>query len=218
GGGVQDVLRRAVVLLQSDDSRFRKIVFELENITDIGATPGIDGLVFIANGTNVVTCAGEQAHELILRAIRVLVFVHQNVLETPVVIFAYAWHGLQQAHSFQKQIVEVESVSLGEFFFVFGIDLGDALGLGVIGLKIDFLRIEHVVLGPGNVSENRARSDLLVVNAETAHDGLNQLLLVGFVVDNKLLAKADGRSAGRGWNPKRFDIAAEDAHTKRMES
>ena len=53
-GGLQDGLRGAVVLLQADDLGLGKILFEVEDVVDVGAAPGVDRLVLVAHGAEVV--------------------------------------------------------------------------------------------------------------------------------------------------------------------
>src|SRR5256885_13986986 len=43
--GLQNVLRRAIVLLQANDLRFGKVLLELKNVADVGAAPRVDRLV-----------------------------------------------------------------------------------------------------------------------------------------------------------------------------
>ena len=51
---LQNILRGAVVLFEADDLRLGKILLEFEDVADVGATPGVNRLVFIADGADVV--------------------------------------------------------------------------------------------------------------------------------------------------------------------
>ena len=73
---LQNVLGGAIVLLQANDARFGKVLLELQDVANVGAAPGVDALVFVADGADIVLAAGEHAHQFILRAVGVLVFVH----------------------------------------------------------------------------------------------------------------------------------------------
>ena len=103
--------------------------------------------------------ARQQPHQFVLRAVGVLVFVDQHVLKAPVVVVADFGHGFQQARGFEQQIVEVERVGLEQLFAILLVDVRDALGLGIGRLQVNLLRIEHVVLGPGNSREHGARRE-----------------------------------------------------------
>ena len=172
-------------------------------------------MVLVSHGADVVPGPGQQAHQFILRTIRVLVLIHQNVLEAPVVIVANFRRDFQQAHGFQQQIVEIERIRLAQLLAVLLVDMRDPFGLWIGQLQIDLLRIEHVVLRPGDMGQHGARGSLFVIDSEPPHDPFHHLLLIGLVVDNKVLRKSAGRSARcTGRNPQRFDIAPECAHAK----
>ena len=89
--------------------------------------------------------------------------------------------------------------------------MGDALAVGVLGAEVVLLRIDHVVLGPGDAAKNGARGELLGVEAHAAHDLLDDALLIVFVVD--------GEGAGESFavDFERFNVAAQDAHAERVE-
>src|ERR1700722_9270886 len=110
GRGLQNILRGAVILFEADDLGLGKVLLEFENVANVGAAPGIDRLVFIADGADIVTLAGQHAHEFVLRAVGVLIFVDEQVLKAAVVILANGRGRLQKARGFEKKIVEVEGV------------------------------------------------------------------------------------------------------------
>ena len=95
--GLQDVLRRAVVLLQADDAGLGKVLLELQDVADVGAAPGVDALVLIADRADVVLAARQHAHQLVLRAVGVLILVNQDVAVAAVVALAGLARRLQQA-------------------------------------------------------------------------------------------------------------------------
>ena len=180
--------------------------------------PGINRLVFVADGANVVAISGEHAHEFVLRTVRVLIFVDQQILETAVVVLAHLRRRFQQAHRFEQKIVEVEGVGLAQFLSVFLVEMRDLLGLGIGRLQVEFLRIEHVILRPRNAAQNGARRELLVVEAEPLHHAFDHRLLVALVVDDKVFRMTDRRLARNARrDAHRFDVAAQHAHAKRME-
>ena len=111
-GCLQNVFRRAVVLLQADDLRLGKVLLELEDVADIGAAPGIDRLVLVAHRAHIVALAGQQAHDLVLRAVGVLVLVHQQVVPAALIFGAHLGHALQQTLRLQQQIVRPAALAL----------------------------------------------------------------------------------------------------------
>ena len=51
--GVEDQLRRAVVLLELDDGRVRVVALEVEDVAQVGAAPRVDRLVVVADDREV---------------------------------------------------------------------------------------------------------------------------------------------------------------------
>ena len=148
-------------------------------------------------------------HELVLRTIGVLIFIHENVLKAPIVIFPDRWHRFQQTHGLQQQVIEIQGIGFEQLFAVLRVNLRHTLGLRIGRLQIDLLRVEHVILRPGNMSQHGTWRDLLIVNPQPPHDRLNQLLLIGLIVNNEFFGEADGRSAGHsGGNAQSFNVAA----------
>ena len=80
-GGGEDVRCRAVVLLEADDLRAGKVFFEAEDVGDLGAAPGVDRLVVIADAAEVARGLGEQPQPFVLRLVGVLIFVDEDVAE-----------------------------------------------------------------------------------------------------------------------------------------
>src|SRR5256885_13986987 len=75
--GLQNVLRRAIILLQANDLRLGKVLLELKNVADVRPTPGVDRLILVSHGANIVVLARQHAHEFVLGAVGVLVLVDQ---------------------------------------------------------------------------------------------------------------------------------------------
>src|SRR5260370_15925538 len=80
-GRVENVLLRALGAFQLDDPGGREIARKTQEDGDIGATPAVDGLIFVADNTNVLLRTGQQPHQLVLHSIRVLISVHMHELE-----------------------------------------------------------------------------------------------------------------------------------------
>src|SRR5207248_11473294 len=77
----QDAPRRAVVLLQLDDLRPGEVPREIEDVVHLGAAPPVDRLVVIADDAQVSVLLREQAQQLVLRRVRVLELVDEDVAE-----------------------------------------------------------------------------------------------------------------------------------------
>ena len=79
--GAEDRVRRAVVLLERDRLRAREVALEVEDVVDVGAAEAVDRLVRVADGEHVPVLRGEQLQQPVLRVVRVLVLVDEDVAE-----------------------------------------------------------------------------------------------------------------------------------------
>ena len=80
-GGLEDRVRRAVVLLEGDDPRAGEVVLELRDVADVRAAEGIDRLVRVSDGEHVPVLRCEELQEAVLGLVRVLVLVDEDVVE-----------------------------------------------------------------------------------------------------------------------------------------
>ena len=107
---VEDRLRAAVVAVQRDDGGTGKLVREVEDVAHRRATERIDALRIIADHGHVAMRRGESAHNARLQHVRVLVFVHQQM----VVLGANAVTQhvrLEHCGPEQQQVVVVDEVA-----------------------------------------------------------------------------------------------------------
>ena len=95
-------MRRAIVLLQANYLGAGKILLEAQDVADFGSAPAIDGLVLIANGAQVASLARQPIQQLVLDAVGVLVFVHQDVAETVGPLGARVVKSLQDVEGAQQ--------------------------------------------------------------------------------------------------------------------
>ena len=78
--GVQDRLRRAVVLLQRDHRGAVELPREFEDVAEAGAAERIDALRIVADHRDVAVAAAQPAKDSRLQDVGVLVFVDQDVV------------------------------------------------------------------------------------------------------------------------------------------
>src|ERR1700751_3828071 len=100
---LQNHLRRAVVLLQSNRPASLKILFELENVFDVSAAPTINRLILVADNAHVATGPRQQLHQLVLWPVCILVFIDQDVFVTPIVSFSSLTGGLEESHCLEQE-------------------------------------------------------------------------------------------------------------------
>ena len=77
--GFENIAAGTVILFQPDDPRAGKILFEAQDVFDLGATPGVDGLIIVTHDERFAVAAGQQPDPGILNCVGVLKFVDQNV-------------------------------------------------------------------------------------------------------------------------------------------
>ncbi len=185
GGGLEDHLGGAIVLLEEDDFGVGVELLKFQDVVEVGAAPAVDGLVGVAGGADVFVVHGEHVGEDELGVVGVLIFVDEDVLETILELFADGLVVAEEDGHLEEEVVEIEGFVLGEDLLVAGVDAGDVffekggscLGEGVGGLEF--------VFGVGDGVENGG--GLEVVGGEVdVLDGLfDGFGLVGGVVDGE---------------------------------
>ena len=196
-GGFENGLRRAVVLLQANDGGAGEIALEIEDVADVGAAPAVDRLILVAHHADVVALLGEQAHQIVLAAVGVLILVDHHEFVALVQALAGGVVVAQQVDGFEQQIVEIQRVRFAQARFVAFVDGGEASGGGVGGGAGDLLGRLLVALGVADARERRARLHELVVEAERLVDRLDDRNLVVVVVDGEERREAAAELAER---------------------
>jgi len=126
-------LRRAIIAFEADDTCGRKVAREAEENRNVRATPAIDGLIFITDDAKVLFRPGEKAEQIVLDAVGILIFVDVNVLEALLPAFADGGPILQEFCGAEKEIVEIERITLRQKSFVGVEDVGDFATIGAEG-------------------------------------------------------------------------------------
>ena len=124
---LENRVRRAVVLLERDRARLGEVALELQDVADVGAAEGVDRLVGIADRADVVMVLGEELQQAVLRVIRVLVLVDEDVPEGVLPVLPSVREVLQDLHGQHQHVVEVDGVRGGELALVQLVRLGDRL-------------------------------------------------------------------------------------------
>jgi len=109
-GDFQDAAGRAVILLQLDDLEPRVVFLQLCQVFGLSAAPGVDGLVVVADYGEPAQIAGNQLDELVLRDIRILIFIDEQVADLVLPFFQHGRLLLKQQHGQQDQVVEIDGV------------------------------------------------------------------------------------------------------------
>ena len=83
---LQNILCRAVVLLQADDLCIRVTLFKIQYVSNIGTSKAIDGLIVITDHTEISVFFCQKIDKSKLRIVRVLILIHHDVAKTVLVI------------------------------------------------------------------------------------------------------------------------------------
>ena len=109
-GRIQDIARRSIVFLELHRLAIRIIALEFQDVADVGAAPAVNGLVVVAHHHDVLVFRRQKLRYLVLRLIRILVFVHQQIAKTVLIGVQHIGVVFQEQVRVQKQIIEIEGV------------------------------------------------------------------------------------------------------------
>ena len=162
-GGVQNVSGGSVVLLQLDHHCIRIILFKIQYVADVRAAPAVDGLIVVAHHAQIAFIARHQPHKLILRRIRILIFVHQHIIEPVLIVFQYRRMLTQQHQRFDQQIIEIQRVIAAQRILIFDERFIEFAVAEIIARILKpFLRREQPILRIRNHRPNRLGREFLI--------------------------------------------------------
>ncbi len=196
GGGREDRLSRAVVLLELHHLGFGEVPLEVQDIPDVGVPEAVDRLVLVSYDHQVVVLGGEQLQQPVLSVVGVLVLVDQNVAEGAAPALTHLLEQLQRVDGPHQQVVEVHRVRLEHPLLIERESLGDDL------LKWTRRRfrihpgVDQLVLGAGDLRADRARRVALRVDVQLVHAAFEHPQRVGLVVDREAARVAEPLSVG----------------------
>src|SRR5262249_9424751 len=106
----KDIFCRTIILLELDRTDPWKILFERQNVLDVGTAPAVDRLILVADDAHIVMYAREMPYKPVLLAVGVLVLIDHDIWETFAVLLADCRKLIEQINGLDQQIVEVESI------------------------------------------------------------------------------------------------------------
>ena len=177
--------RRAVVRLEGDDPRAREVLVEVEDVLDLGAAPAVDRLVLVADGAERLRALAEELDEGVLRGVRVLVLVDQEVPDPAALLGEHRGIPGQQAHRARDEVVEVEGARGRELLLVERVDLPDALAREVRLGRDETLGAHERVLRARDAGADGVGRQDLVRDRELRHRLLDERELVRGVGDRE---------------------------------
>ena len=190
--GIENDLRRSVVPLELDDPGLGKVVLEVEDVSQVGAAPAINRLIGVADHRQVAMPLGEPLNEVILRPVRVLIFVDHHEAELFGIFLAYVRDLVEQLDGLQQEIVEIERTVVFEALRVLFVHFGELLAALAPALRPEEVRPGHRVLRVADLGQRHPRLHDAVVDLELFEHLLDQRDLIGRVVDHEIARQADG--------------------------
>ena len=169
-GGGEDIAHAAVVLLQLHHLGLGVVAFEFQDVTQVGAAPGVDGLVVVAHHHDVAVLGGEQLGDGVLGAVGVLVLVHHEIAEAVLVGLAHVLVVLQQQVAVQKKVVEIEGVGRAQALLQALVHALGHLAHRVVGVEI--ARGNEVVFRLGDAVHQLVHGKALRIDVQLSHDVL----------------------------------------------
>ena len=187
----KDVPRRSIISLESNDLGAGKVLLEAQDVFDIGAAPGVDRLVVIADTAQIAVGLGDEPEKKILNDVRVLVLVDQDVTEASaegvenIAVFA------QQPQRLEQEIAEVHRVERFQAGLI-ALVQGRALAAGESCslARRHALRIDAAILPPVDQIGERSRWPALVVQIFRLQELLEQAQLVVGIEDGEIRPQA----------------------------
>src|SRR5690242_7930663 len=109
-GEIEDLRRRPIVHLEPNHGRVRETLVEVDDVADVSAAPSVDGLIVITDHADVAVLSAKELDQLVLRAIRVLILVDEDVLKSAAIALELVRMLLEHANGKYQQVVEVNGI------------------------------------------------------------------------------------------------------------
>ena len=189
-GGGQDVAGGAVVALQLHHPRARVVGLEVEDVADVGAAPAVDRLVLVADDGDAVRAPRQQAHQPVLHAVGVLELVDQHVIEALRDLLGGRRPAGDELQHRQQQAAEVGRVRRRQPLLVQAVGLADDVVEVVVRHEVG--PAQPRVLGAIDRGQHLTHREHPLRHLEIDQHTREQPLLIVVVVDDEVLAQADG--------------------------
>ena len=207
----------AVVALELQHLAVRPAAGELADVLELRAAPRVDALEVVAHHHDVAVLRGEDVRERGLEAVRVLVLVHEHVLEMLLEEVARLLAFAQETKTVHEEVVEVHRAEGVLLLRVGAAHLQNQLHVAERGLRL--VAVHHALqalLAVRGVGDELQEELLLLEVLDVLHVVLDALshefLLVVLVEDREAGADAKGRTpAAEELVADRVEGAAPDA-------
>ncbi len=128
---VEDAHGAAVVLFQADGLHVRVVLFKLEDVAHGGASEAVDGLVVIAHHAEVVMLRDDEADDLKLHHVGILILVDHHVLKPLAVFGAHFGVALEELGGVIEDVVKIHGLVEEQSLLVERVDLVEGFVEGI---------------------------------------------------------------------------------------
>ena len=169
------------------------VPLEIQDVVEVRPPPAIDGLVVVPHHAEIAVPAAEKIDDLVLRLVRVLILVHQNIAPESLVILQHVGAVPEQVDRQHQEVVEVHRLARLEPLLVEAVDLRRPFFREIRRHPGVLARSEHLVLCAADPRRHRARAHHPLAQAQPLQAVLDQAQLVGVVVDHEAVPEAQLR-------------------------
>ncbi len=184
-GHRQHLGRGPVVLLEPHHARRREILLEVQDVPHVGAAPTVDRLVIVAHDLHVPVLAAQEFHQLVLRPVRVLVFIHEQIAELRAVRGEPLRVLLQDAYGQHEQVIEIGGVRFAQRAVEQFVHARRGSAQRIERERCVLHRSHQRVLRVGDRAPDRRRPPLLGGDLQALHRALHRGERVILIVDRE---------------------------------
>ena len=212
-GGSDNGLCGAIVLLQFHNLGPTEYFFELQDVINIGTTESIDALGIIAHHTDTRLWAGQEADDLVLHVVRILILIHENMRVPLQIAFAHLGMVIEQEEGFEQEVVEIHRIGhvlSSLILLIYSMDRLHTLHLVTMdqgGVCCITVGKNQAVLGVRNAGTNNLRLVQLVIQTHLLDNRLDKAARIRRVVNREARAVVS-----------MLNLAAQDSQEHTMES
>ena len=192
-GCIQNRLCGTIILFQTNHAASFVLAFKVENVLNGCPPEAIDTLVVIAHHADILISPCQQRGQQILGVVGVLILIHQNIAEFPLIVAAHILMLCQKADGDVDDIVKIQSVVFLQPGLVLHIGLSNMQRPEVAGLLCPFQHLlgrNHFVLLLTDGAEDILGREGLVIQSHVSDDLLHDAGRIIGIIDGKAPGKA----------------------------
>ena len=106
-----------------------EFLWEIQDIIDIGTTETINGLVIIADNTDIVLRRNQKRQQFMLRRVRVLIFIDHDILDFFLQFCLNVRMFLQKPNRIADKVIKIHCIGVFQAFLIFLVKMCN----GVVG-------------------------------------------------------------------------------------